>query len=911
MQRSDFFRFDRVLFALAPLTLAAAAVAQSTSGVLTGTAKDSTGAIVANATVTLSNPGSGYNRSVTSDAAGRFTFTNIPFDRYQLSANTDALRATAKRVQVSSPVPLTVDVSLAVAGTSTEVDVEATPDLTESDPNFHTDVDRAMIARLPVETPSSELSGIVTELTPGVAADSNGLLHGLGDHNEVSFSVDGQPITDQQSKVFSNQLPADAVQSFEVIEGAPPAEYGDKTSLVVVVTTRSGQGITKPTGVVSYSYGSFGTSRILADMAYGGQNWGNFISASALQSGRFLDAPEFAVYHDKGNEENFFDRIDGQLSNVSSLHMNLQYTRSLFQNPNSYDTQYGFAQQGLTTGLTDQRSKIETYLFAPTYTRILSANAVLNFAPYIRRDSYNYLPSANLLNDLGPIQQESIGQRRSLTNVGVHSDVSITRGVHNLKFGGMYQQTFLRENNTIGLVDPNLNAACVDVNGDPASGGPEQCSTPGTNSNSQNPNYAPVLAPYDLTRGGTTYTWHGQTDVKQLALYGEDSIHAGNWQINLGVRGDFYNGLATDRQVEPRAGLSYNVKRTGTVLRLSYARTQETPFNENLVLSANGCLDPVLNAVFTATAGYCDPAPFNPGFRNEFHAGFSQAIGHHFVVNGEWISKYTHNAYDFSVLGATPITFPIEWKNSKIPGYVASATLADMKGFTARFTFSSVAARFFNPQIGGVGATVASAGGFPFRIDHDERFNQTTHLEYRLPRRKSLYTSFNWKFDSGLVAGSVPCYSAIGANTACSGYSFDGNGNPLVTPGGQPAIDLSSLTADEQFQAGLTCDGVKATQTQGFTTCDAAGLTSKLVNIPAPNTGDDDHNPQRIQPRNIFDMEVGDDDLVHFSDRYHIGARVTAVNLTNKYGLYNFLSTFSGTHYVTPRTITGEVAFRF
>ena len=911
MQRSGFLRFSRVLFAVAPVTLAIAAVAQSTSGVITGTAKDSTGAMVPNATVSLQNPGSGYSRTATSDAGGRYTFTNIPFDQYQISASVAGLQAASRRVRVSSAVPQSVDLTLAVAGASTTVDVEAAADLTETDPSFHTDVDRTMINRLPVETPSSELSSIVTQLTPGVAADSNGLLHGLGDHNEVSFSVDGQPITDQQSKVFSNELPADAVQSFEVVEGAPPAEYGDKTSLVVVVTTRSGQGVTKPTGEVSFSYGSFGTSHLLADMAWGGPKWGNFISASALQSGRFLDTPEFAVYHDKGNEENFFDRIDGQFSDVSSLHMNLQYTRSLFQTPNSYDTQYGLQQQGLASGATDQRSKIETYLFAPTYTRILSPNAVLNFAPYIRRDSYRYLPSANLLNDLGPIQQESVGQQRSLTNAGVHSDVSWTPGHNNFKFGGMYQHTFLRENDTIGLVDSNLNAPCLDGNGDPANGGANQCATVGATNFSSNPNYAPVLLPYDLTRGGSTYTWHGQTDVKQLALYAQDQIRAGNWQFNFGVRGDFYNGLARDRQVEPRAGLSYNVKKTGTVLRVSYARTQETPFNENLVLSANGCLDPVLNAVFTATAGYCDPAPFRPGFRNEFHAGFSQAFGSHLVLNGEWITKYTHNAYDFSVLGATPITFPIEWNNSKIPGYVASATLADLKGFTARATFSSVAARFFNPQIGGVGATVASGGGLPFRIDHDERANASTHVEYRIPRHKNVYYSFNWRYDSGLVAGSVPCYNAVGGNSGCTGFSTDGSGNPLVNANGQPLVNLSDLTADEQFQAGLTCDGVRATQTQGFTSCDAAGLTSKLVSIPGVNREDDDHNPPRIQPRNLFDMELGDDDLVHFSDRYHLGARITAVNVTNKYALYNFLSTFSGTHYVTPRTVTAEVAFRF
>jgi hypothetical protein len=49
------------------------------------------------------------------------------------------------------------------------------------------------------------------------------MFHGLGDHAENSFSVDNQPITDQFSKTFSNQIPLDAVQSLEVITGAPPA----------------------------------------------------------------------------------------------------------------------------------------------------------------------------------------------------------------------------------------------------------------------------------------------------------------------------------------------------------------------------------------------------------------------------------------------------------------------------------------------------------------------------------------------------------------------------------------------------------------------------------------------------------------------------------------------------------------
>ena len=98
--------------------------------------------------------------------------------------------------------------------------------------------------------------------------------------------MDGQPITDQQSKVFSNQIPLDSVESMEVIEGAPPAEYGDKTSVVIVVTTRSGLGATTPHGDFTASYGSFGTANGGFDFLNGGKTWGNFISANGMNTGR-------------------------------------------------------------------------------------------------------------------------------------------------------------------------------------------------------------------------------------------------------------------------------------------------------------------------------------------------------------------------------------------------------------------------------------------------------------------------------------------------------------------------------------------------------------------------------------------------------------------------------------------------
>ena len=258
------------------------------SGSINGTVLDPTGAVVASATVEIRNPVSGFDRSAMTNAAGEFNFTNIPFNPYHLTVSATGFNSYAQDVEPRSAVPVTVAIKLQVAGSTTAVTVEAEGgDLVENDPTFHTDVDKNLFDKLPLESRSSSVSSLVTLSTPGIAADSNGLFHGLGDHAENSFSVDGQPITDQQSKVFSNQIPLDSIQSLEVISGAPPAEYGGKTSVVINVTTQSGQGVTTPHGSVTASYGSFGSSDLGFTLAYGGQKWGNFISASGLNSGRF------------------------------------------------------------------------------------------------------------------------------------------------------------------------------------------------------------------------------------------------------------------------------------------------------------------------------------------------------------------------------------------------------------------------------------------------------------------------------------------------------------------------------------------------------------------------------------------------------------------------------------------------
>jgi hypothetical protein len=130
-----------------------------------------------------------------------------------------------------------------------------------------------------------------------------------------------------------------------------------------------------------------------------------------------------------------------------------------------------------------------------------------------------------------------------------------------------------------------------------------------------------------------------------------------------------------------------------------------------------------------------------------------------------------------------------------------------------------------------------------------------------------------------------------------------------------------SFDADQQASIGLFCAGpggqrIFATLTSPLSndpaSCGASptGTGATRVKIPADGTENDDHNPPRISPRNLFDIAVGHDNLFH-GDRYRWSARVTVINVTNKEALYNFLSTFSGTHFVSPRAVTGELGFHF
>ena len=803
------------------------------AGTVQGTVRDPTGGVMQAVAVTITNPVSGFTRTATTDATGRYVFNNLPPNPYHLAVTAQGFQTLERDVDVRTGVPITMDLSLALAGASSSVEVVGhNEDLLERSPTAHTDVDQTLIAKLPIESSAGGLNQVVTLASPGVVADSNGFFHPVGDHAQTQFSIDNQPITDQQSRLYSNQISQDVVQSMEVITGVAPAEYGDKSSLVVHIVTKSGLDQAKPTGSASFGYGSFTSPTGEVNIGGGSHQLGNFISLSGLRTDRFLDPPELEALHDTGNSVSLFDRFDFRPGANDTLHLNIQAANSGFDVPNTYDQ----IQQ-------TQHQKIDTFNVAPGYSRVIGSNTLFTANAFVRRDHLIYSPSADPFDDT----PATVSQDRMLTNFGAKGDVAMTLGKHNLKFGASIGATRLHEQFSFGITDPT-DAAFAGEDGA----------------------FNPALTPFDLANGGSPLAYDQSFTIKQQAGYVQDDVKAGNATLNLGLRFDHYDGLGTATLVEPRLGASYAVTKSGTVLRASYGRTMETPYNENLLLSAGYGL----NGLFG------DSQAVPPGRRNQVEVGVQQGIGRWLVADFGYFNKHTDNGYDFGVLFNTPIAFPVAWDHSRIDGFTGRINVLEHGGFSAFVVMAHTNAIYSPPGVGGI---LLEQPDGDFRIDHDQKFNATTNVQYVFGKRIGAWAALSWRYDSGLVAGAVGSLE-----------------------------DALALTADQQTAIGFFCGSQSATRDVALTSadCTSSNFGATRLKIPAEGTADDVTNPPRIAPRHLFDLGLGIDNLLH-TDRPKLRVRFSAINLTNKEALYNFLSTFSGTHFVTPRAYQVQLGVTF
>jgi outer membrane receptor protein involved in Fe transport len=696
------------------LITCASANAQARIGTIQGTIKDPNGAVVPNAKVTVKQSVTGYNQSAQTDEQGVFKLVNVPYNTYTVHAEAAGFQPVEQSIDLESNVPLNADLTLAIAGTAASVTIttssaEVETDRTSSD----TDINQTVLERPVGASPSNAMSNIVAS-TPGFVADDNGRIHPRGSESQVQYVVDGVPVTDNLSSIFSTSLDARTLRTVEVLTGGIPAEFGDKLAGVINVNTRSG--LEAPTqGGLSFSGGSFSTGEVAVDFSTHTKKFGFLTNLSATTTQRYLDPPTIDNFHNFGRTGKGFFRLDYQFNTNDNVHATFTFGGSNFQVPNRLDQE--IAGQ-------DQRERLRDNSQNITYQHIFSPSTVGQIS------FFNRVSNAQLLSN--PLSTPVVAfQDRTLHNYGGIASLSLTRGSHNIKFGGQVTITPVRENFSFYPTQPF--DVIVDENG----------------------NVFPN--PVNSFTVASPFAFNGRKTGRTLSAYAQDRFTVfKNFTLDAGLRYDNYKLVVKENALSPRIGIAYYIPRTQTTLRASYNRLFQPPPAENLLLASSAQAAAI--SPLAVIRGITIVQPILPDKENSFEIGAQQLLSRYFRLNVSVYQKRIQNFSDKDQFFETGVVFPIAISSGRVTGEELRIESTDIHGFHGFLSFANAHAFEFTPINGGLflGKDISSlfVPGLKFDADHDQRNEAQFQLSYN--HRSGIYAIFNGRYDSGVPTDVQP-----------------------------------------------------------------------------------------------------------------------------------------------------------
>ncbi len=678
----------------------------ASSGSLAGTVKDEKGQPLKGVQVRVENKVSGYRQAVKTDADGRFTFYNLPFNQYHLETRAPGMVPQHRNLEVHTTLPQTVELVL-LEGQITVV-VEDKASLVEDHAASHLDMDQSLIDKIPTASQSRAMESVLLA-TPGFVADENGRFHFKGSHGQVTYVIDGVPVSDQVGASSSNGLDASNVESLEVVTGGISAEYGGKPAAVVNMTTKTGLGQPGLAGDITLGASPYSALETSASFKGGTDSFGYFATGSASRSDRFLDPVSFENLHNQGSSKRVFTRFDWLLSSRDTLRFSLSGGSSNRDVVNLPSQQL----RGQ-----DQRSAASDVNLSLTWAHLIDDNRSLETTVFSRHATSELRPTSELTEGFsagGADFPVWIQQRRRLDNLGAQVAYTQKLGATTLKAGLSHITYPIHEKFRFAITDPDQ----VTDPGDP-------------------------LRPFTAAGGGHIFTFDDQVTPTFSSAYIQSEWHSGHWFVSAGLRLDRYSQRKfSQTELQPRLGLSYRVEATGTVFRASYDRLMITPENENLALSLSQQARDL--GVLAGTPA----VPLQPELQNSFTYGVEQQVGQVGRLSLEYWEKQSDNSADNEQFFNTGIQFPIAAAHGIFRGANLRFDLVPVKGFSAYLSVGKTRAIFVTPTVGGLLLDTPEAPGVRFLIDHDQKLAAQMGLRFE---RSEWYVQTLARYDSGLVA---------------------------------------------------------------------------------------------------------------------------------------------------------------
>jgi len=688
------------VFALG-LFMGLSGAAWSAVGTVRGAVTDPTGAVVPHALVRLGSQLSGYSVTAVADEQGRYVFNSVPFAQFTLTAEAQGFQPSIRTEHLKSSVPLTLNLQLTLSQSQESVTVtERAPLLETASTTTHHDIEEDEIERSPSTQPQVALSSLL-ESVPGVIPEENGRLHVRGSEGQVQYVVDGVPIFENMSGVFSTALDEDDLHSSDIVTGNLPAEFAGRTSAVVTVDTKSG--LNAPwNGSLSLFGGSFDSGG--ANLEVSGnlhKKVGIFLSTQTNRTRRYLDPPEIESLHNAGGAAQLFTRLDFAPSEHDSLHLNFSTNGTDYQVANTQDQQDA-GQTQRQERRDDSESLGWTHLFNNT-----TVGEVLMY----RRASIGRLLDPNLTGT-----PYFVGLHDRTETEGLHASISHEWGRHSFKFGAQGHRLGLGENFA-------LAATGDEVLDDP------------TNPASQFPIDNP-------------FRFRDKRNGWEVGGFGQDRIRIRHLTLDLGLRLDKYSLLAKNAAASPRVGVAYYMEKTGTVLRASYNRMFQTPPIENLLLASSPQA-----AVFVPGLRY---GPVPPEWQNVYEIGLQQQITKHIRLD---LTRYVKNARNFSddeQFLETGVVFPLTIARGDVRGLEARLDVRAYHGLGGHLSYANSKAVGTTPITGGlpIGSGNQLTPNLKFPGDQDERNEGQFGVTYA--GKSGLWATFTGRFDSGVPSEVDP-----------------------------------------------------------------------------------------------------------------------------------------------------------
>jgi len=697
----------------AALLVAPRGMAAQTTALVRGVVVDAQGGVLPGADIRVTKAQAGFERNAITATDGRFFIGNLPLDHYSLRVELAGFNTYARAVELYTSVPVDLTIVLELAAQTSSVRVTAGDPLLvdTTTAGTRTQLGLERIERLPAAVGSRGLESVLVTF-PGFAQNANGAIHPRGAHNQMTFVVDGLPISDQLTGAFANALDAAIVQSAELMTGNIPAEFGTKVSGVAVITSRSGLGIgRRAAGDVTLGRAGFRTWHGVGQVGGGGTRGGYFASMTAMRTDRFLDQVSLDNFHNAGAFARAFGRVDLQLTTRDLLRLQGMGGRSQFQLANLRSQQRAGQ---------DQRQTLADGAAWASHLRTLGTTATVE-------STAGYRATSAVLTGSAGDRPVTASQQRTLSTLTAATRLTRLIGGSSVRAGVDFQRFPVREHFTLGITDERLNA-------------PDSST------------FNPKLLSHDLTRGGAPFAFDDRRTGMLVSAFVQSTVRRGAATLTLGIRQDFYRFLVSGQQLQPRVGVAYQLPGRLGVLRASYNRNYQTPPNENLLLSSSEAAARLApDSVGAALGGAY--RPIRPERQNVYEAGFQRTIGTLASIDVSGYRKTSRDQQDNNNFFDTGIIFPTTLAAIRVVGAETRLSIVERRGVSGTVSVTTGRAVSTPPFTGGLflgqsAVDLLSSGPFP--IDHDQRLSTHATASYEAPG--CVWAGASIRYDSGLVA---------------------------------------------------------------------------------------------------------------------------------------------------------------